>query len=507
MNKQAQVAIFMTALAVNTEAMEPSIFSKEYQGNKTLKGYASDFKHFEFIGDGKISDIAPGANDITQETCNTTTCSTKQELHKKQNRQQKYIDTSYGNKVPSDQKITNKVHKKHICNKKYAKCQNPNCKKHNHENKNFDTGKISTVQKTIWLEERFKGCKHNHQYFDFMGHGNQIEKIFFTENTLQNATASRKPVLTLILRALPVKPKKQVTVFNQTFANLKADHVKWKLLFKPYFVRKKVPHKRLPQFKFYYVRISQDCKEMFKDLPLVSVDFSGAKFSTEWIDKKTRIKSFNQNSMKGMFSGCKYLEGIELGALNTRHVTDMSEMFYNCASLQSIDLRSFNTSKVTTMSKMFANCKNLTHIDLSNFDTANVQEMDSMFFGCESLTNVNLEKIKTDQLKTAFRMFYNCTTLPKIIFSTDYLNTGNLINISEMFEGCKNIEYIYFRCVNTNYVKFMKDFIFGCKNLQITEYHPLSEAKMIGIERKCSIYINHDDSDESEVEESDSEDM
>ena len=86
MNKKTQVAIFMTALAVNTDAMEPSIFSKEYQGNKTLKGYASDFKHFEFIGDGKISDIAPGANDITQETCNTTTCSTKQELHKKQNR-------------------------------------------------------------------------------------------------------------------------------------------------------------------------------------------------------------------------------------------------------------------------------------------------------------------------------------------------------------------------------------------------------------------------------------
>lgn len=498
----------MTALAVNTEATEPNIFFKENQANKTVKRYIRDFKHFEFIGDGKISDIGQGTNDITQETCDTTTCSTKQKLPRKQNHRQKCTDTSYGNKVPSDQKITNIVHKKHIrnkkyiCNKKYAKCQNPNCKKHSYKNKNF-----ATVQKTICLEERFKGCKHNHQYFDFMGHGNQIEKIFFTENTLQNATASRELDLTLILRALPVKPKKQVTVFNQTFANLKADHVKWKLLFKPYFVRKKVPHKRLPQFKFYYVRISQDCKEMFKDLPLVSVDFSGAKFSTEWIDKKTRIKSFNQNSMKGMFSGCKYLKEIELGALNTRHVTDMSEMFYNCASLQSIDLCNFNTSKVTTMSKMFANCKNLKHIDLSNFDTANVQEMDSMFFGCESLKHVNLEKIKTDQLKTAFRMLYNCTTLPKIIFSTDYINTGNLINISEMFWGCINIEYIYFRAVNTNYVKFMKDFIFGCKNLQITEYHPLSEAKMIGIERKCSIYINHDDSDESEVEESDSEDM
>ena len=505
MNKQTQVAIFMSAFMVNAEATELNIFFKEYEVND--KGYTINHKHFEFMGNGKISETVPGANDTTQETCDTTTRDTQQKLPKKRNCRQKYINTSYVKNTSSNLEITNKIYKKQMCNKNYAKCQSPNCEKHNHTNKTFDIEKIDTVQKTIRLEERFKGCKHNHQYFDFMGHGNQIERIFFTEKARQNATASKKPVLTLILRALPVKPKAQVTVFNQTFANLKDDNVRWKLLCKPYFVRKKVPHKRLPQFEFYYVKFSKDRKEMFKDLPIESADFSGATFTKVHSAKKPSSKSFNQDSMKGMFSGCKYLECIKFGKFGTRHVTDMSEMFYNCESIQKLDLSTFNTSKVTTMSKMFANCQKLQHVNIITFNTANVQKMDSMFLGCESLTNLNLRKIKTDQLETAFRMFYKCADLTTIVFGKGNLNTGKLKNISAMFEGCKKLKDLDLSSFNTNYVKYMTNFVAGCSSLQKTNYHPFAEAKMLDAEHKCGIYISPGDSDESKVEESDSEDM
>ena len=93
-------------------------------------------------------------------------------------------------------------------------------------------------------------------------------------------------------------------------------------------------------------------------------------------------------SMIEYFAGFNKMTSIDLSALDTSKVTDMSGMFNSCSSLTSLDLSNFDTSKVTNMSFMFAGCSSLLSLDLSNFDTSQVTLMDSMFCKCPAWDTV-----------------------------------------------------------------------------------------------------------------------
>ena len=113
-------------------------------------------------------------------------------------------------------------------------------------------------------------------------------------------------------------------------------------------------------------------------------------------------------SMLGYFSGFNKMTSIDLSALDTSKVTDMSGMFNSCSSLTSLDLSNFDTSKVTNMSFMFAGCSSLLSLDLSNFDTSQVTLMDSMFNNCSSLTSLDVSNFDTSKVTEMFGMFCKC---------------------------------------------------------------------------------------------------
>ena len=48
---------------------------------------------------------------------------------------------------------------------------------------------------------------------------------------------------------------------------------------------------------------------------------------------------------------------------------DSTGLFYYFTELKDVDIKALNTSDVTNMSHMFSGCKNLENIDLTNFDT------------------------------------------------------------------------------------------------------------------------------------------
>ena len=100
-----------------------------------------------------------------------------------------------------------------------------------------------------------------------------------------------------------------------------------------------------------------------------------------------------------LFSGCKYLQSLDLSDLDTSNVTDMSYMFDGCSSLQTLNLSNFNTSNVTNMCGMFAFTEQLKSLDLSNFNTSKVVDMSSMFDGCSSLKNTNNTYLNTTLFK------------------------------------------------------------------------------------------------------------
>ena len=116
-------------------------------------------------------------------------------------------------------------------------------------------------------------------------------------------------------------------------------------------------------------------------------------------------------SMMGYFDSFDKMTSIDLSALDTSKVTNMSAMFNSCSSLTSLDLSNFDTSQVTSMLGMFNNCSSLTSLDVSNFDTSKVTDMGFMFYECSKLTQITVSNkwvIKSGASTT--EMFSRCGT-------------------------------------------------------------------------------------------------
>ena len=158
-----------------------------------------------------------------------------------------------------------------------------------------------------------------------------------------------------------------------------------------------------------------------------------------------------------MFRGRSYLETLDLNALDTSQVTDMSNMFSQSNYLKDIKLSGFNTSKVTIMTGMFKGCSNLTSLDLSSFDTSNVMYMPSMFMDCSGLTSLDLSNFDTSNVMNMQYMFGWCDTLVNLYINfetsnvTDYnyfdsifIRDEKLENVVGKFEGAKvNLDLQY----------------------------------------------------------------
>ncbi len=126
------------------------------------------------------------------------------------------------------------------------------------------------------------------------------------------------------------------------------------------------------------------------------------------------VEVSGMTSMRRMFSGCRYLQTVELSKTDTSQVTDMSYMFSYCTELQDPGLKGLDTGKVENMSYMFerAGLENL-EFDL---DTANVKNMSNMFRLCSRLKNLKL-KINTAGVTNMSGMFQYCYVLTSLDLS------------------------------------------------------------------------------------------
>ena len=113
-------------------------------------------------------------------------------------------------------------------------------------------------------------------------------------------------------------------------------------------------------------------------------------------------------SMIEYFADFNKMTSIDLSALDTSEVTNMSAMFSYCSSLTSLDVSKFDTSQVTDMSSMFGGCSSLTSLDVSKFNTSEVTNMNSMFSFCDSLTSLDVSSFDTSQVTDMNSMFCNC---------------------------------------------------------------------------------------------------
>ena len=168
-------------------------------------------------------------------------------------------------------------------------------------------------------------------------------------------------------------------------------------------------------------------------------------------------------SMIRYFSNFERMTSIDLSALDTSEVTNMSSMFDSCYDLTNLDLRNFDTSKVTDMSDMFNGCSSLTSLDVNNFDTSNVTDMNGMFQDCGGLTSLDVSKFDTSQVTNMYAMFSSCSSLQSLDVSK--FDTSQVTNMNVMFSYCSSLISLDVSKFNTSQVTNMSWMFSGCRNL------------------------------------------
>ena len=103
---------------------------------------------------------------------------------------------------------------------------------------------------------------------------------------------------------------------------------------------------------------------------------------------------------------------------------------------------SFANARPTSCYAWFRHSKNLTQIaGIENLNTANVTNMREMFNGCSNLVKLDVTNFNTAKVTTMFGMFGGCSNLAEL--DVTHFNTANVTNMVDMFYACKSLTTIY----------------------------------------------------------------
>ena len=111
----------------------------------------------------------------------------------------------------------------------------------------------------------------------------------------------------------------------------------------------------------------------------------------------------------------------------------------------------------------FYNCTNLVTFDGSNMDTRNVTNMSNMFNGCYALTEPNISDWNTQNVTDMSEMFYECTTLESLDLGK--WDTQSVTNLYEMFMSCVHLTTLDLSSWDTSRVSQITNMFSSCSSL------------------------------------------
>ena len=204
-----------------------------------------------------------------------------------------------------------------------------------------------------------------------------------------------------------------------------------------------------------------------------------------------------------------FVERMDLSALDTSQVTNMSSMFYNCQNLVKLDLSNFDTTKVekatsmfewstrlteitfgekctfenaTSLHAMFNNCQSVEELDVRSFNTANVTDMAAMFQTCPKLEKIIFgENFNTSNVTTMAYMFLWSSKLSSL--DVGGFDTSKVTNMTQMFSGCSALENLNLSNFDTSNVTTMSQMFTDCKGLQALDLSNFNTSKVTNMYR------------------------
>ena len=113
---------------------------------------------------------------------------------------------------------------------------------------------------------------------------------------------------------------------------------------------------------------------------------------------------------------------------------------------------------------LFKNYTEVNEIEFNNMlDTACVINMENMFNGCKSLSELDVSGFDTSSVTNMNGMFYVCESLLEL--NASEWNTGNVTDMAFMFWGCKNLMELDVSGFDTVHVTDMNCMFYDCEGL------------------------------------------
>ena len=128
--------------------------------------------------------------------------------------------------------------------------------------------------------------------------------------------------------------------------------------------------------------------------------------------------------------------------------------------------KSFKTYAPTSLEQFFSGSSTLETISgLEYLNTANVMDMSDMFADCQKLSSLDLSNFNTEKVESMGNMFEGCSALTSLDLSN--FNTKKVRYMNSMFQACSALTTIYVsdEFVTTK-VRIGSDMFSGCTNLK-----------------------------------------
>ena len=155
---------------------------------------------------------------------------------------------------------------------------------------------------------------------------------------------------------------------------------------------------------------------------------------------------------------------------------------------------SFRDFRPTTTAKWFSNCTVLRKIGgLEHLNTSEVKDMSEMFEGCSGLTSLDLSHFNTQNVTNMRWMFLGCSGLTSLDVS--HFNTQNVTDMQSMFSGCSVLTSLDLSHFNPQNVTFMSYMFYGCSgltSLDLSHFNTQSVTSMFGMFNGCSALTSLD---------------
>ena len=123
-----------------------------------------------------------------------------------------------------------------------------------------------------------------------------------------------------------------------------------------------------------------------------------------------------------------------------------------------------NCTDITSTKKWFEDFSKLTEVTGTQyFNTSNVTDMSEMFYNCSSLTSLDLSCCNTEKVTNMNNMFYGCKSLKSLNLGN--FNTTSVTDMHAMFRFCSSLTILDVSSFNTKNVIDMSLMFYSCSSL------------------------------------------